>query len=114
MTLEGLRRPPNFVPTLTDVVQTAPPVSNIPVLTEPVSDEVARQQLVDAVSDRVLASLRPRLQQAVTEAMQYWIAQQAPLVAEHVAQSLLDEVAEACRQTAQDAVIALSPVQPDQ
>ena len=112
MTLEALRRPPHFVPTLTDVVQAAPPVLSTPVPTASVPEDDARQRLVDAVSDRVLATLQPRLQQAVAEAMQHWMVQQVPVLAERVAQSLLDEVAEACRQTAEDMVSALAPVQP--
>lgn len=112
MTPEALRRPPQFVPTLTDVVQAAPLVLSTPVLEPawPVApDDDARQRLVDAVSDRVLAALQPRLQQAVMEAMQHWMAQQTSALAEQVAQSLLDEVAEACRQTAEDMLSALEP-----
>ncbi len=105
MTLEAQRRPPHFVPTLTDVVRAPPPV--------PAPDDDGRQRLIDAVSDRVLAALQPRLQQVVVAEVQRWMAQQESVLAERVAQSLLDEVAQVCRLTAEDMLLALEPIEPE-
>lgn len=114
------RQPPHFVPTLTDVVDrraTLPPEPQrvpvptptraagpfVPEAAPPTLDAEQWQKVVDAVTDRVMQSLKCRLHEALTDELELWAQRQVPVLADRVAQSLLDELADACRQAVDEA-----------
>lgn len=106
--VEPNRQPPHFVPTLTEVVdRAARPSTTVGGTVAPASSGPSTeqwQQVADAVADRVMRSLKDRLRDAVADELERWVQTQMPALTDRVAQSLLDEVAEVCRQAVDEAL----------
>jgi len=88
------RKPPKYVPTLTDVVAEATPAP-------PATDPQAREQLILRIMQRVDMSLERRMREAIAAVVMEQTQGLAPLlrdeiesvVRETVAQALADEIA---------------------
>lgn len=96
--VDVVRRPPTFVPTLTDVVQRPAPAAVWPDVPPPLPEAVSGpegelQQQIDAAMASALESLQPRLRELVQLRLNAWVERELPQLAQEVAQSLLDEVA---------------------
>lgn len=105
-----VRRPPAFVPTLTDIVAgqaaaapkgldpDAPLETGIraPVLARGPSPE-ALDRVADALTERVMAVVRLRVHETVLQELQTWSLFHAADWSDRVAEALRDEVARECR-----------------
>lgn len=107
------RQPPHFVPTLTEVVRADPvPVSAQTAPTDPEAEaaasgaDAATEQLVDRITDRVLAAVMHRLEVQLAERVQGWWQLHAQQCAQDVARSLLDDTAGDLRDAVADALSA--------
>jgi hypothetical protein len=92
------RKPPKYVPTLTDVVAEAKPAP-------PAADPEAREQLIQRIMQRVDMALERRMREAIAVVVMEQAKGLAPLlrdeiesvVRETVAQALADEIATGAR-----------------
>lgn len=98
------RQPPHFVPTLTEVVRAEAAAPAVPA--PPPWSEGAVEQMVDRVTDRVLATVMHRLEARVAEQVQTWWQAHAWQCGQDVARTLLDAAAADVRDAVADALVA--------
>ena len=82
------RKPPRYVPTLTEVVAQATPA-------EPVADSEAQQELIQRIMQRVDMSLERRMREAIAAAVLEQTQALAPLLRDEIELAVRETVAQA-------------------